>query len=173
MLSAGGIELTGRIRLVAALMLIAPAASAQSISDSGLRDCMAVQSESNRLACFDRAVAALREAAGSAPPPVEAGKQLEVEKFGIETLSPAAWNEKVAEEEEMQGFASTVHEMLKDARGRSVIIIENGQMWRQISGLPLPPVREGDAVRLERRSLGGYRMSFLRQKRSVPVSRVR
>ncbi len=50
--------------------------------------------------------------------------------------------------------------------------MDNGQIWRQVDTTGNPSIREGDAVRIERRIMGSYLLFPLNGGGAVRVSRV-
>jgi hypothetical protein len=73
-----------------------------------------------------------------------------VAQFGRESLPAAERVRQGPPADELQTLESTVQELLTDARGKAVVVLASGQMWRQSSDLTLP-----------------------RQNRSITVTRMR
>lgn len=186
--------------LCAALLCAAPVPGPARAEASGLAPflaCAAKADDAERLACYDaaaasvsaeaRALAAERararraaeqaraeEAARRAAEEAARAAAAQVDRFGRESL-PAGRGEPGAAPAAapLERLSARVGEALLDQRGRTVFLLENGQMWRQTEGTLLPPVRPGDAVEIARSALGGYRLLLPRVRRSVPVVRVR
>lgn len=163
--------------LAAGLVAAASPAAAQ---DDPFLKCARLTDDAARLACFDaaaearypelRAAAEQRRAAAVAAArkrDAEAAAR-KLDRFGAEALPNRPVDSDVAEE-----LTVKVNETLLDRVNNTVFILANGQIWRQIEGFNLPPVRVGDEVRIKRGPLGNYMLTLTRQKRTVPVRRLR
>lgn len=158
-----------RVMVIAALLAAAGASAAEPTAlPEELRNCASIKRNVERLACFDRAVAALAagKEAGSLPAPTPEAS------FGMLTservLPP---QEKKDEREDLQSVTSTVKGFGHSADGSLVIHLENGQSWRQISGTN-PMLKPGDTVTINRAALGSFQM-IVPSGRSSKVRRER
>ena len=160
--------------------------------------CRKLADEGERVRCYDtqidkmsgapgtapavtRAAPTAPKAAGSAPapnpppaPPAVTAKQADsTAKFGRETLPPTARPKPSAEEE--SALVSSITALRQVARATYAISLANGQVWRQEEASDTSLFfRVGDSVRIEKGSLGSYRLSTgaTGTKNWVRVSRV-
>ena len=190
------------MRLAAAMLFtvaasaISPAVAFAAAPDpAGLLACVAVARDSDRLACFDnvmadtspqaraaqqaRAAENARIKAAEAVAAAEAAKQRAIaeeaarrDSFGAENVATRA-DRFAPPPGELQEVETSITEVLTNASGLGVFLLENGQLWRQVDTASLPNIRAGDPVKLARGPVGGYKLNFLKQKRWVLVKRVR
>ncbi len=184
----------------AAWMVIAgvSAYSFSALAQSGLpekmKSCAAITDDASRLTCYDTAVASLdaeaaklaaerkrasearaREAAAKA----EADRKLaeenaakaKVDSFGAAGLP--ADRKPDTKSDSIDELEGSIVEVFYSQAQSLIVVLENGQMWRQIDGISLPPVRAGDKVVIKKRALSGFRLTLVRQKRTVDVKRYR
>lgn len=177
------------VLLSAALLLAAPAAHAQ-VAESDVVRCAAVVADAERLACYDAiadrvsaaasVAAARREAAVAAAAKAEAEAAAVAAKaaeeaaarkrdsFGAETTPQrdALADDKLSE------LTAKVADVYTDRYGMYLLMLDNGQQWKQVDGKLLIP-REGDDVTVKRAALGSYTLKIERQGRTVKVRRIR
>lgn len=164
---------------VAAFVLasITAVAPAQTIEER-IADCAGESDHQQRLACFDllaRDVASgsgrvAREKdqpssvspAGSVTPPGSPGHS-SVEKFGLEHKDK---NGDLAEELQAQ-----VMEIYKDALGKMLLILDNGQIWQQKDTRTLI-IHKGDSVLIERGFMSAFYLTANKKKR-IRVARIK
>ncbi|NNE39763.1 MAG: hypothetical protein HKN14_02465, partial [Marinicaulis sp.] len=74
-------------------------------------------------------------------------------------------------------LASKVIEIAENKRGKYVVILENGQIWRQLSAdtdkLRVPKDASGIGVTIKRKALGAHVLSLETGKRSIRVERIK
>ena len=141
---------------LALLVLTGAAVTAGAQSpEEGLADCAGVADQQLRLACFDKL------AARYAPGPGVAVDTEPREQFGLEHKAP----EPVAE------LAARVTGIDKNALGKMVFTLDNGQAWQQKDSKRLV-VQTGDEVRIERGALSAFYLSAGGNRR-IQVARVR
>ena len=93
-----------------------------------LRSCLSIERNTERLACFDRAVAVLLGSENSAAPSPESS-------FGMVASTPRPNSAKVVEApDDVKSMRGRVKAISAAADGGSTVELENGQVWRQISG---------------------------------------
>ncbi|WP_448582756.1 hypothetical protein [Thermaurantiacus sp.] len=136
--------------------------------------CARIAGDAERLACYDRTVAALsaegkrlaaeRAAAAEA---AEKARATRVESFGARGVSPAQ------REERIDRIEASIAETFTDSQRKLVFLLDNGQMWRQTDGVFLAIVRPGTPVSVRRATMGGFTLRIESLNRSVPVMRVR
>ncbi len=159
--------------------------SVQAQSLDTLKSCARISGESERLACYDTAVAAIdatlaaelatrkREAEARA---MEAkrlaaikAEQDKIDSFGAGNLPKASQPASMtATADEIKAKIDTI---LSTGYDRIVVMLDNGQIWSQTEGKSLGTVKPGDEVEVKRGALGSYRMRLLRLNRVIQVLR--
>jgi len=130
-----------------------------------LRSCVGIERNTERLACFDRGVAALLGARGAAAPTAES-------TFGLVAHTPRPAATPSAEgAADLQSVSGRIAALGGTAEGAVLVTLDNGQVWRQISGGQLL-LKVGDEVRIDRAALGSFQMK-VPSGRSGKVKRVR
>jgi hypothetical protein len=167
--------------LLAALVAL-PGAAMADVPDSEIVRCATMMDDTARLACYDaiaasrsaEAVAAAekRKAAAAERAEREAKEKAERQQqaFGAEQVPSREGGGEGSEE--VDQISATISEVLKDARGNYIVVLSNGQMWRQLDGT-LYGLRSGDEVEIKRRALSGYKMTIKKLRRTVAASRMR
>lgn len=122
--------------------------------------CRGIASAEERLACFDREVAAMDVAASSGELVAMDRQQVRRTRrslFGMAVPNLGIFGDDNADDEEASRLESTVRSASMNANGRWLITIEDGARWLQIDsrGLNFPP-RAGQPIRIRRASLGSY-----------------
>jgi hypothetical protein len=136
--------------------------------------CRSIAIDADRLACFDRAVAALDAAERAGEVVVldraqvrETNRQL----FGFEVANPFAGRPNVAAEPVLEAVETTLSSVAHSGEGKWIFRLADGSEWRQIdSGDVRFRNRAGEAVRVRRASLGSY-MLTVGNSRAVRVRR--
>jgi hypothetical protein len=159
---------------LAGLFVLGPAVSLAA-STAAIESCTKLSDDKERLACFDKEVAAqiARESHGAA------GAASVTPATSTPTASGAAKPPKLTEEQKM-GFGAekvqkleapadapaplktlttTIQAIATNANGRQVFTLENGQVWRQVELDPKFTVHPGDTVKIEHGALGSFWMS--------------
>jgi hypothetical protein len=130
-----------------------------------LRSCLSIERNTERLACFDRGVAVLLGTATSVSPSPESS-------FGLVASTPRADSVKVADvPDDVKSVRGRVTSISETADGASVVALDNGQTWRQISGGAML-LKVGDEVEINRAALGSFQM-IVPSGRNGKVKRVR
>lgn len=182
-----------------AMLGLAVPAAAQSTAD--LMSCLGIARDAERLACYDAAAAnispqakalseqraketariaaeeaAAAEAAAKAKAEADAAARAAQAKadFGSEGVA----SKKVSERskpapEEIVKLDAKLSEILTNREGKYVFLLDNGQLWRQVSTEAGLNIRPGDDVVLEKSTMGGYKLNFTRLKRWLLVKRLR
>lgn len=186
---------TGIVSIVAI-----PSALAQDQSNP-YEPCSRIADNSQRLACFDATYArevTLRETrAQEALAREEAERERERENFGlsgaqIEQLEREQREEAVAtgevsqeefarveeeekrEEERDNEIKSTILEVFTDRQRNTVILLENGQIWRATSNRSYRgSIKEGWSITIKRAGFSGYRLTFDDRNGYIGVRRIR
>lgn len=152
------------------------AAAAQALAQRRLEAEARAKLEAERqaqekLAAEQRARQEAAQRAADAEQAARRAEQAKRDAFGAEQLPKGHQNPKP--EEPQKELKGSITELLTDAFGNIVVVLDNGQVWRQTDSVSLPPVRVGDAVLIQRGLLGSFRMTFVKQRRTVDVKRFR
>lgn len=151
-----------------AFVLLLAAATAHGNSaeriPAELRSCISLERNTERLACFDRGIAALIDASPAAMPSAETS-------FGLLASAPAPQAVAAAESrEELKSLRARVT-ALEGGDGAQVLSLDNGQTWQQLSG-GLLLLKVGDEVTIHRAALGSFQM-LVPSGRNGKVKRLR
>jgi hypothetical protein len=159
--------------------------------------CASIADDAQRLACFDRESAATsaevarlaaerdarkkQEAALAAQraeaervAAAERAEKAKVEQFGaagVPILRKEAQDQ--AQAGELDELKAKVAEVFKGGQGELVLVLDNGQIWRQAEVKTMPPIRAGDPVTIKRRMISGFMLTLERTNRSFAVRRFR
>jgi hypothetical protein len=159
--------------------LVAGSGHAQTIDAARLAECARVPDDGPRLACFDALTAALVPELGAerARQRAEASAVAETDRkaaFGRETMRTAQRPPEAGTAGDApRDLSARVEEVLTGRDGQAVFVLDNGQMWRQTDGMPLPPVRAGADVTIRRMMAGRFALTIDRPRRTVTVVRMR
>lgn len=156
------------MRITIALLLAASLAQADDVGNRippELQSCIAIQRSSERLACFDRGIAALSAAPGKpvALPSAES-------TFGL-LSSEQSTEARAVKREDLESVTATVRSLARAGDGSLLINLDNGQSWRQLSSADVL-LRVGDSVTINRAVLGSFQM-IVPSGRSAKVKRTR
>jgi hypothetical protein len=173
-----------RFGAIAAFALIALPAAAQEAPLDKVYVCAGVADRVQRLACYDAAVAGLKQAEASGGLAVVNREQIEKaekEAFGLATPSLGALAESarstsaapVAEKSTaLKRVTFPVKSVSTGPDGRYRFVMENGQEWRQTDGIKLPAIGSGPwQAEIRKAALGSY-MLKLDDRTAVRVKRV-
>lgn len=128
----------------------------QSVPDEFAR-CSRIQKNSERLACYDRAIAYLTqptEQQASAPSPEGS--------FGLQASvpqPPAAARPEGSKGDDVSSITAHVTEVSTDREGKKVVALDNGQTWREQTKSSFVSLEVGDEVTIHRAALGSFMMS--------------
>lgn len=178
--------LSGCIPLLGAFPAALPGAgAAQAQVPDRLIACASTVDDAERLACYDAAVKGLgadaraasearekeataaRAAAAAAASAAAARAAAEAEAARKDSFGKATAADAVSE------LTAGISEVLKDASGKAVFVLDNGQIWRQADGFTLPNARVGTQVTVRRGALGSFRLAPANSNRSVQVIRMK
>jgi hypothetical protein len=174
-----------RFPIVAAFVLIALPAVAQEAPLDKVYACAGVTDSAQRLACYDAAVARLKQAESSGGLAVVNREQIEKaekEAFGLATPSLSALAESarstsaapVASEKPkaLERVTFPVKSVSTGPDGRYRFVMENGQEWRQMDAIKLPAIGKGPwQAEIRKAAVGSY-MLKLDDRTAVRVKRV-
>jgi hypothetical protein len=123
--------------------------------------CRAVQSEAERLACYDREVAAFEAAEQSRQLVVMDRQQVRRTRrslFGLVLPDLDIFGDDNPDEEEgVSALETTLRSARQDAFGKWVLVLEDGARWHQIDSRELArEPRAGHPIRIRRAAMGSY-----------------
>jgi hypothetical protein len=170
---------------LALALFVAASAHADAIRDSlsEMTKCADVADSSERLKCFDAAVTHAKSAL--AAPEQEPSKKSLLEWFGFSRPKPVVTKPEEfgkppappAPGQEINEITATVLEFARTVRGKSVFILENGQVWRQLDadGTDLPDPSPGTTMKvtIETGALGSYNLTVEGTNRTIKVTRLK
>lgn len=177
---------------VSLLALTAPVAMAQSLPASPLMDellqCRTLQADAERLACMDRVTGIMADSVSSGQITVverERAVAAERESFGsavtgTSRMLTSLLGRMTGDMSQVQSYEDgtravrtdsgdidalmnvPVREVRQDPYGKLIIILNDGQIWRQTDSRRVRPPRntEGLTVDIERGAVGSFFMSF-------------
>ena len=132
-----------------------------------LIQCRSITADAERLACYDRQVAALSQAVQSSEVVVVDREQVDRTRrrlFGFSLPNLDFLGRRRAgshEAEELQEITATIASARQDGYGRWQIRLEDGAKWRQIDDTVLGrDLHSGMQVTIRRAMLGAYRVSI-------------
>ena len=146
--------------LAAILVLTAVAGSALGAEEDRvppeIRACSSIRSQSERLACFDRAVVFLtsgpEDGKAKAPPSAK-------DMFGMKVSTPAAVeNEQKVERSQVEAINAKIAKLSFGNDG-AILELDNGQTWYQISGSGTLLLKTGDEVKITRGALNSFKLT--------------
>jgi hypothetical protein len=178
------------MRIVVAMMIgctaVATAGVASAQAPDKLIACASKVDDRERLACYDSVVKSLNKEAKAASEAREAeAKAAEAAAAAAaaaaatkaaaeaEAARKDSFGKAAAASETASELTAVISEVLKDSSGKSVFVLDNGQIWRQADGFTLPNAKVGVSVTLKRGMLGSFRMVPANSNRSVQVVRMR
>lgn len=164
-------------------------AFAQTIE--AIQECRTISAPTERLQCYDNAAAAMDNMSIANAPsstqsnvaattqnqtPAESNQQVasstvDEDSFGADGMRKERTKEQKELRARLVGLQFT-------KRGKYVITLDNGQVWRQIdsdtNSIKLPRARDGGIpIIIKRRSLGSHMLRTTASKRSILVRRIK
>ena len=154
----------------AALLLVALAGAASAQRQrpeqerpqaiSRVVQCRGIAAAEERLACYDREVAAMDQAQASGELVAMDRQQVRRTRrslFGLALPDLGIFGDDNDEEEEATRIESTVRAATQNSLGKWIIELEDGARWLQTDSrnLSFPP-RPGQPIRIRRAALGSY-----------------
>lgn len=157
--------------LLAMLLLAAPATAADKVRPAALealRACQSITADAERLACFDRAAAALSASVDKKE--VVVLDQQEVKKtkrslfgFQLPRIGLFGDSDKDKDEPEFTQIETTVTGARGLGYGKFSFTIEDGAVWQTTEAGPNMP-KPGDKVTIKKAALGSYFIKFGKQR---------
>jgi hypothetical protein len=133
-----------------------------------LRSCVSIKRNTERLACFDRAIEVLEGAGAKSAPDAPSAES----SFGLFAQAPAQTDTDTRARSQVDVLEARVAAISAGADGSAIIVLDNDQSWRQISGSATLLLKVGDPVVIRRAALGSFQLSTP-NGRSAKVKRVR
>lgn len=150
-----GMNLVGRWAMAAAIsgFGMSVPASAETLP-LHLQACVSLQRDTERLACYDKAVANMLSGDQGAKP-VSAENM-----FGASTgIARPGSEQQPVKREELRQISGTVTSLHHTSDGMIVLELDNGQVWRQQDAEVKLVMATGDPVTVVRASLGTFRIA--------------
>jgi hypothetical protein len=143
--------------IVASSLLTPVEAATDPVIPPSLQACASLRKNSERLACYDQAMASLASSNGDEP---NASASTPEALFGASasTTRPAAI-EEAAQPESLESLTARVKSLREDATRLLVIELDNGQTWRQLNASTSLLLQVGDEVTITRAALNSFRIS--------------
>jgi hypothetical protein len=131
-------------------VLLSSGVTAAERLPQAIEACATLRRDAERLACFDKAVAALQ--AGETTTAVTAENM-----FGASTET--ARRPQEPQREELQQISGIVTSLRTTDGGMIILELDNGQVWRQQDSDVRMMVAKGDTVTIVRASMGTFRIA--------------
>ena len=171
-----------QIRVLAfiSIFVVAGAARADAAGDASaeIAKCAGISDPAARLKCFDAAA----PRANGAPAAQPAGEAPRRDGFGFSAPEPVTKVEDFGKPPlppEITQITATVLELARTLRGRSIFILDNGQVWRQLDGddadvqEPQPGKAMKVAIEVGVPLLGNYNLTIEGRNGLIRVRRVK
>jgi hypothetical protein len=152
--------------LVGALLSMQASHAAETLPEP-VRACKSLRRDSERLACYDKAVAHVESGAAS-----DAALTAENMFGGNTAITPPPGPQNPSEREELQQISGKVVAVDRTVNGLVELRLDNNQVWRQTDTDTTLTIETGDSVTISRASLGTFRLTDKRG-RSSRFKRVR
>jgi len=175
------------VSVVALTVLPAQAETARSTL-SEIAKCSDIATAAERLQCYDNAATAAKLVL-AAPPQQQAAAETEEEGgvldwFGLSSRKPITKPEDfgkapeaAAGPKEISEISATVTEFAKNAYGKSIFILDNGQVWRQLDGdtSEVDAPRKGGTMKvtIEKAVMGSFSLTVEGRNGLVKVRRIK
>ncbi|BBE35736.1 hypothetical protein [Sphingosinicella microcystinivorans] len=154
-----------------------PTAFADPLVDP-FRACGKIANNTDRLSCFDQALQTLDQRQAVVQ---ESSREQAEADYGLKKFETSA--SKATEKEDtraaapvsVDGLKSKIVEVfVQNVTGRHMIVLENGQLWRETSVSSFRgTVRPGMEATISEGAIGGYRMKFDGKSGFLGVTRVK
>lgn len=150
----------------------ANAAETRATAFQQVLDCRTVKTDADRLACYDAAAGRMDEAEHRGDIVVidrAQASKANREAFGLR-LPSLGFISKALTPEEVDQVTGVVRSARADANGAWTIGLEDGAVWRQISGDLMRAPKAGSKVTIRRGTIGSFLMNIDKQP-SIKVHR--
>ena len=164
------IGLVMKYRMVAAVAVaccyVSSSQAAEAVPEP-IKACKSLRRDSERLACYDKAVAHIESGA-----PTDAAVSPENMFGGTTAMAPPPAAQDETGPEELKQITGKVVAVSRTSSGILELRLDNDQVWRQSDADNSVVVENGDSVTISRASLGTFRLTDKRG-RSARFKRVR
>ena len=136
-----------------------PPATAPVLNE--LYACAGITDAAGRLACYDGATARLRQAESQGQVAVvdrARAQELARESFGFQLPNLSRLLSGGGHDQPVQNIQASVSRVMERPNGYHAFVLDNGQVWAQIEPQGVRNVRAGDSVRIQRATLGSFRL---------------
>lgn len=149
-----------------------------TLGQPGLGDCARIDAPMERLSCYD-------QLAGREPAPAAMATPLEMSSPAPALEAPKSEEELRAEFEEQSRLArsgntpsitSGITEIVIDRHDRLTLILDNGQVWRQLSGdrpFRVNSKKPPQSATIMQGAVGSYKLKLDDSRQSIRVRRVK
>jgi hypothetical protein len=156
--------MTRFLTALAAICLVSLPAMAEDVSTADVYACAAVNTDAERLACYDAAVGRLKAAedAGEVTTITRADvEKVKRESFGfqIPSLPSLALKKSGGSDKELEDVTVAVRSVSHDQAGRLRVVLEGGQVWVQIDDKKIRAKKPAEAF-IYSAALGSYKMKL-------------
>jgi hypothetical protein len=128
-----------------------------------LSDCRAITDPTDRLACYDKAAAALDEAQTKGDVVVvdrSEAREVKRQAFGFKLDALSIFNKSGVKEESDDAITATAKSAYRNATGKWVVTLDSGAVWRQIDDETLGrDPHPGSQIRVRRATFGSFMMN--------------
>ena len=140
--------------------------------NDALSACRKVEAIEDRVACYDAIVDA-RQAALQQPttPQDSAGTPSAQSLFGTSDAEAKRIVQEQLAIEQLEHIESTVADIRQSAGRKLTVVLENGQIWRQLDSSRLL-LKQGEAVVIRKASLSSYLLEKQSGSRTIRVKRI-
>ena len=140
--------------LVAGILTASASVLAADVVPPSIEACAGLRRDAERLLCYDRAVARIRNGGEEAPPPSAENM------FGANSeVLGAPTQPGDVKREELKQITGTVTSLRHGDDGMIQLVLDNGQIWRQQDADVRLLVSAGDKVTIVRAALGTFRIT--------------
>jgi hypothetical protein len=178
------------VLFISTAILLAIPAQADPARDAlaEVAKCADIAAATERLACYDKASANAKTALAAPPAQQQAATEEEeggvLAWFGLSERKPVKKPEDFGRPPEYQEgpkeiteISATVAEFAKNAHGKSLFILDNGQIWKQVDGddvdVRAPRKDEAMKVKIEKAFMGSFSLTVEGQRGLVKVRRIK
>lgn len=141
-----------------------------------LTSCRAIADSAARLACFDRATAAIDEAEKRKDLVVVDRDQLRKTRrtlFGLTLPNLSVFGDDNKDQEGVERIDSTIKTATQNGLGKWVFALPDGALWEQIDSRDLAVTpRAGHGIKIRRAALGSY-LANVKEQTAIRVRRMR
>lgn len=171
----------GRILVVAGMLVVAAPGLAQEVDRSRpqalkrLTDCRSIDGQAERLACYDREVAAVEAAEARKDLVVVDREQLRNTRrtlFGLSLPNLSLFSDDSPDQEEASRIESRIKTVWQLPDGRWTFVLEDGAKWVQNDSrqLALDP-KPGQPISIRKAAIGSY-LANVNKQIAIRVRRV-